>query len=100
MCRIELRNLDKVYTTGKVEYQALKDIDLTMRGGQVTAIVGPKGLARWDPDGNLLGSLYPAADGTWAIAWDGECIWTIQRTCEMWDDDKIFRIEVLDDSLE
>jgi len=43
MCRIELRNLDKVYTTGKVEYQALKDIDLTMRGGQVTAIVGPSG---------------------------------------------------------
>ncbi|MBN1389015.1 MAG: ABC transporter ATP-binding protein [Candidatus Thermoplasmatota archaeon] len=43
MCKIELRNLDKVYTTGKVEYQALKNINLTIGGGQVTAIVGPSG---------------------------------------------------------
>ncbi len=60
---------------------------------------GPKGLGKWDANGILIGSIYPAADGTWAIAWDGECIWTIQRTCEEWNDDKIFRIEVIDDSL-
>ena len=64
-----------------------------------TVYGGPKGLGRWDADGNLMGSIYPAADGTWAITWDGSCLWTIQRTCEEWDDDKIFRIEVLDDSL-
>ncbi|MGA1819960.1 MAG: right-handed parallel beta-helix repeat-containing protein [Thermoplasmatota archaeon] len=60
---------------------------------------GPRGLGKWDADGNLIGSIFPAADGTWAITWDGEYIWTIQRTCEMWDDDKIYKIEVLDDSL-
>jgi len=64
-----------------------------------TAYGGPKGLGKWDRSGNLFGSIYPAADGTWAIAWDGRYIWTIQRTCEEWNDDKIFRIEVLDDSL-
>jgi len=60
---------------------------------------GPKGLGKWNENGDLIGTVYPVADGTWAIAFDGECLWTIQRTCEEWDDDKIFRIEVLDDSL-
>ncbi|MFW3147034.1 MAG: right-handed parallel beta-helix repeat-containing protein [Thermoplasmatota archaeon] len=64
-----------------------------------TAWGGPRGLGKWDADGNLEGSIFPVADGTWAIAWDGEYLWTIQRTCEMWDDDKIFKIEILDDSL-
>lgn len=43
MCKIELRNLDKVYTTSKVEFQALKNINLTIAGGEVTAIIGPSG---------------------------------------------------------
>jgi putative ABC transport system ATP-binding protein len=43
MCRIELRNLDKVYRTGKLEYQALKNVNLTIDGGELTAIVGPSG---------------------------------------------------------
>jgi putative ABC transport system ATP-binding protein len=43
MCKIELRNVDKVYTTGKVRYQALKGINLTISNGGVTAIVGPSG---------------------------------------------------------
>jgi len=57
-------------------------------------------LAQWDHNGKLVGSIYPVADGTWAIAWDGYNLWTLQRTCEEWDDDKIFHIEVLNDSLE
>ena len=28
-------------------------------------------------------------------AWDGKYLWTRQRTNEMWDDDKIYQIEVL-----
>ncbi len=60
-----------------------------------TAFGGPKGLGKWDANGTLVGSIYPAADGTWAIAWDGQYIWTIQRTCEEWNDEKIFKIEPL-----
>lgn len=43
MCKIELKNLDKVYTSGKVRYHALKKINLTISNGGVTAIVGPSG---------------------------------------------------------
>jgi ABC-type lipoprotein export system ATPase subunit len=43
MCKIELKNIDKVYTTGKVRYHALKKINLTISNGGVTAIVGPSG---------------------------------------------------------
>ena len=32
------------------------------------------------------------------MAWDGEYLWTLQRTCEMWDDPKIYQIEILDDT--
>lgn len=60
---------------------------------------GPKGLAKWDVNGKLVGSIYPVADGTWAIAYDGNHLWTLQRTCEEWNDDKIFKIEIKDDSL-
>ena len=43
MARIELRGLDKVYRTGKVEFLALRDIDLVIEDGGLTAIVGPSG---------------------------------------------------------
>ena len=46
-----------------------------------------------------MGEIYGVADGAFAMAWDGKYLWTFQRTCEMWDDAKIFQIEVLDDSL-
>jgi putative ABC transport system ATP-binding protein len=43
MALIEIEDLDKVYRTGKMEYQALKDIDLRIERGELTAIVGPSG---------------------------------------------------------
>jgi putative ABC transport system ATP-binding protein len=43
MCQIELRNLDKIYKTGKLECHALKKIDLDIEKGELTAIVGPSG---------------------------------------------------------
>jgi putative ABC transport system ATP-binding protein len=43
MTQIELRNLDKVYKTGKLEFQALKKINLNIQEGELTAIVGPSG---------------------------------------------------------
>ncbi|MGA1821844.1 MAG: ABC transporter ATP-binding protein [Thermoplasmatota archaeon] len=43
MAQIVLRNLDKVYRTGKMEYHALKGVDLEIEEGELTAIVGPSG---------------------------------------------------------
>lgn len=43
MVHIELRNLDKVYNSGKTEFQALKDINLVIDNGELIAIVGPSG---------------------------------------------------------
>jgi putative ABC transport system ATP-binding protein len=43
MALIELRNVDKIYQTGKVEFQALKNVDLDIEQGELTTIVGPSG---------------------------------------------------------
>jgi putative ABC transport system ATP-binding protein len=43
MAKIEIRNLEKVYKTGKMEFQALKGINITIEKGELTAVVGPSG---------------------------------------------------------
>ena len=58
-----------------------------------------KGLCKYTKDGKLVGEIYLPAKDTWAMAWDGKYLWTIQRTNEMWNDPKIYQIEILDDSL-
>jgi putative ABC transport system ATP-binding protein len=40
---IELAGVEKVYRSGKLEYQALRGIDLTVDAGEMIAIVGPSG---------------------------------------------------------
>lgn len=58
-----------------------------------------KGICKYTKEGKLVGEIYPAAEGTWGIAWDGKYLWTLQRTCELWNDPKMYQIEILDDSL-
>jgi putative ABC transport system ATP-binding protein len=40
---IELNGVEKVYRTGRVEYRALRGVDLTIEAGDMVAIVGPSG---------------------------------------------------------
>jgi putative ABC transport system ATP-binding protein len=40
---IRLRGVEKVYRTGRLEYPALRGIDLDVRAGEMVAIVGPSG---------------------------------------------------------
>ena len=46
MSLIELRQLEKVYTTGKMEFHALRAVDLDIDEGEVTAIMGPSGCGK------------------------------------------------------
>ena len=43
---IELRGVDKSYKTGKVEFRALKKIDLDIAEGELVAILGPSGCGK------------------------------------------------------
>jgi putative ABC transport system ATP-binding protein len=40
---IELDRVEKVYRTGKLEYRALRGVDLSIAAGEMVAIVGPSG---------------------------------------------------------
>jgi putative ABC transport system ATP-binding protein len=40
---IEVRAVEKVYRSGKMEYKALRGIDLTVQRGEMVAVVGPSG---------------------------------------------------------
>ena len=43
MTQIKLTNLDKIYNSGKLKFHALKEINLNIKEGELTAIVGPSG---------------------------------------------------------
>lgn len=74
------------------------DSDIVWTGNYFWASGGcEKGIGKFTAEGNLVGEIYPPAKDTWALAWDGNYLWSIQRTCEMWDDPKIYQIEILND---
>jgi hypothetical protein len=74
-------------------------------------LVGPitwNGTHFWTGDGQYLfaftkngvveGRVYDVARGVSGITWDGTCLWGLYKTCELWNDAKMFQIEILDDS--
>lgn len=58
---------------------------------------GGPGIIKVDPQGNQVGWIYPASEGTWDLAWGDGLLWASQRTNENWMDPKIYAIEILDD---
>ncbi len=63
---IDLKNVTKKYTTGTVEFTALKNIDLSIRKGEFIAVVGPSGSGK-STLMNLLGCLDVPSDGEYTL---------------------------------
>ena len=72
---IKVRNLRKVYTNGKLEVEALRNINITVREGEFVAIMGTSGSGK-STLMNILGCLDRATSGSYEL----EGIETTQRT--------------------
>lgn len=55
-------------------------------------------LIAWTKAGVVVGKVYDVAAGNTGLTWDGANLWGLYKTCELWDDAKIFQIEIKDDS--
>jgi putative ABC transport system ATP-binding protein len=64
---IEMRGIGKVYRSGRLEVDALRDVDLEVRNGDFLAIVGPSGSGK-STLMNLLGCLDRPTSGTYRLA--------------------------------
>nr|WP_319474609.1 right-handed parallel beta-helix repeat-containing protein [uncultured Sphaerochaeta sp.] len=81
--------------------------DITWHNGYFWSVASGKGLGKFEINGNqatMIGSIYPVAYDAWAITSNGEAgedarLWTLQKTCELWDDDKLFEIKPLSPTL-
>jgi putative ABC transport system ATP-binding protein len=68
---IELAGVEKVYRSGKLEYAALRGVDLSIAAGEMVAIVGPSGSGKSTIVNMITGIDRPTAG---AVTVDGERI--------------------------
>jgi len=66
---IELVGAGKTYRTGSLEFEALRDIDLRIEGGEYVAVMGPSGSGK-STLMNLIGCLDPLTAGSYRLAGD------------------------------
>ncbi len=63
---IELEHVGKTYTSGRLEYHALRDINLTINAGELAAIIGPSGSGK-STMMHLIGLLDSTTEGTYRL---------------------------------
>jgi len=73
---IEMRAIRKVYSTGRVEVEALKGIDLDIERNDYVAIVGPSGSGK-STLMNLIGCLDTPSSGVYRLS--GETVFGLDR---------------------
>ncbi|MBI4379108.1 MAG: ABC transporter ATP-binding protein [Nitrospinae bacterium] len=66
MSLIEIKNLSKVYNTGVVKVQALKNISLCIDSGEFVSIMGPSGSGK-STLMNIIGCLDRPSEGTYLL---------------------------------
>ena len=66
---IELVGVEKVYRTGRVEYRALRGVDLEIAAGEMVALVGPSGSGKSTVLNMVTGIDRPTAG---RVAFDGQ----------------------------
>jgi len=73
---IEMRAIRKVYSTGRIEVEALKSIDLDIEKNDYVAIVGPSGSGK-STLMNLIGCLDTPTSGVYRLS--GETVFGLDR---------------------
>jgi putative ABC transport system ATP-binding protein len=73
---IRMRGIRKVYSTGRVEVEALRGVDLDIATGEYVAIVGPSGSGK-STLMNLLGCLDTPSSGEYVLS--GEAVAGLDR---------------------
>ena len=73
---IELNRVEKVYRTGKLDYPALRGVDLTIEEGEMVAIVGPSGSGKTTIM-NMITGIDRAPAGTVSV--DGQLLNTMSE---------------------
>jgi putative ABC transport system ATP-binding protein len=73
---IDMRAITKIYDTGKIKVEALRGIDLVVKGGEFVAVVGPSGSGK-STLLNLLGCLDTPSDGEYRLG--GEAVSGLDR---------------------
>jgi putative ABC transport system ATP-binding protein len=73
---IELKDIQKYYKTGKVEYHALRGVNLTIGEGELVAIVGPSGCGKSTMLNMITGIDKPSSGD---VVIDGERIDTMKE---------------------
>ena len=71
MSLIELKDISKIYKTGKIAFKALKNVDLTIKKGESLSIIGPSGSGK-STLMHIIGLLDKATTGNYIL--DGEDI--------------------------
>ncbi len=71
MSLIELKDISKIYKTGKIAFKALKNVDLTIEKGESLSIIGPSGSGK-STLMHIIGLLDKATTGNYIL--DGEDI--------------------------
>jgi putative ABC transport system ATP-binding protein len=66
MNEVELKNINKIYRLGKIELQALKDINLVINQGEMVAIIGASGSGK-STLMNIIGCLDKATSGQYLL---------------------------------